>query len=100
MACFDNKPKKVEQVQTPPIVNSLNKSQSAWNQAGTWEDKALKRDLIEKIIGEGLALKLSLQGSIVKVIRGEASLVTVRGKRKLGYDLDLDLTLSIDGTNV
>ena len=56
--------------------------------------------MIEKIIGEYLALKLSLQGSKVKVTRGEASLVTVRGKRKLGYDLDLDLSLSIDGTNV
>ena len=31
----------------------------------------------------------------VKVIRGEGSLITVRGKRKLGYELDIEVT--VDG---
>jgi len=29
----------------------------------------------------------------VKVIRGEGSLITVRGKRKLGYELDIEVTV-------
>ncbi len=44
--------------------------------------------------------KRLIECSSVKVTRGEASLITVRGKRKLGYDLDLDITLSIEGTSV
>lgn len=30
----------------------------------------------------------------VKVLRGEGSLITVRGKKKLGYELDIELLLS------
>ena len=59
----------------------------------------MKRDQVEALIREGLSSKVA-ECISVKVKRGEASIVTVRGKRKLGYDLDLEVNFKIDGTNI
>ena len=50
MQCFDNRPIKIEGVKPIEQTAPKSKAQSAWNQAGTWEDRTLKRDQLEKII--------------------------------------------------
>jgi len=74
---------------------------SAWNTAGTWEDRKLKADQLNKVLLEfwdSSETKGSLEAShglklVPKVIKGEGSLITVRGKRKLGYDLTVEITV-------
>ncbi len=41
-----------------------------------------------------------MQCESAKVTRGEASLITVRGKRKLGYEFDVELIIQIDSNKV
>lgn len=82
-------------------------AQSAWNQAGTWEDKTLNATKLQKIFDEhygqsevtnGINALLGCEQS-VKVLAGEGSLITVRGKRKLGYELSAEITFKFkDGS--
>ncbi|XP_042050933.1 uncharacterized protein LOC121796216 [Salvia splendens] len=72
---------------------------SAWNRAGTWEEKNLNKWATERI--KELLLSMgSLEFSagkaeIAEVTRcsGDAFLVTVRNKKRVGYTYELSLTV-------
>ena len=75
---------------------------SAWNVAGTWEDKKLKKEILAKIIKDELIHQDNIQKEAfsgiklieIKSISGEGSLVMVRGKKRLGYELNLELIVA------
>lgn len=90
LQCFDNRPTKVVE---PVQHKSSSTGQSAWNTAGTWEDKTLSFSHLQKVFDQ-FWTQATLMCDSVKVLRGEGSLITVRGKRKLGYELDIELLLS------
>jgi len=93
-------PKKIEdpyflkQIEATKTTNG-----SAWNTAGTWEDKKLSMKFLQSSFEKQLIeteykfttgyLKVSSFDSVT----GEASLVTSRGKRRMGYELELKVKL-------
>jgi hypothetical protein len=86
-------------------TSEVTKSRSsAWNTAGTWEDKVLKKDFIKKVIEEELVQNEQAQYEFngykitgIRSLTGEGSLIMVRGKRKLGYELRMELLVeSVD----
>ncbi|XP_071729701.1 uncharacterized protein [Rutidosis leptorrhynchoides] len=81
--------------------NSSNHLGSAWNKAGTWEEKNLNKWATERI--KELVLSLgslefpSGKAEIAEVSRckGDAFLVTVRNKKRVGYTYEI--TLQVKG---
>ncbi|CAH8358722.1 unnamed protein product [Eruca vesicaria subsp. sativa] len=75
----------------PPALGSL------WNQAGTWEEKNLTKwatdRLKELLVSVGLLQFSSGKAEIIDVSRcvGDAFLVTVRNKKRVGYTYELSL---------
>ncbi|KAL3623544.1 hypothetical protein CASFOL_032360 [Castilleja foliolosa] len=74
---------------------------SAWNRAGTWEEKNLNKwasDRIKELLVSMEFLEFSGgRAKIEEVTRcyGDAFLVTVRNKKRVGYTYEL--TLSVEG---
>ncbi|XP_047950153.1 uncharacterized protein LOC125195910 [Salvia hispanica] len=72
---------------------------SAWNRAGTWEEKNLNKWATERIKELLLSMgSLEFSGGkaeITEVTRcsGDAFLVTVRNKKRVGYTYELSLTV-------
>ncbi|KAF3543508.1 hypothetical protein DY000_02001150 [Brassica cretica] len=70
---------------------------SLWNQAGTWEEKNLTKwatDRLKELLGSVGSLQFSSgKAEIVDVNRcvGDAFLVTVRNKKRVGYTYELSL---------
>ncbi|TNV84483.1 hypothetical protein FGO68_gene1640 [Halteria grandinella] len=91
---YDMRPTKVEDQKQ--IVQPEKQVASAWNKAGTWEDKGINREQIQRILEQFLITTQNDDSFIqtAKVLRGEGSLITVRGKRKLGYEVDLEIGLA------
>ena len=76
----------------------MTKTNSAWNKAGTWEDKTLKTDVIKKYL---IAQKIEIGDSNrkllltdIKSIKGEASIAVVRGQPRMGYELSITAELT------
>ena len=76
----------------------MRKTNSAWNKAGTWEDKNLKTDVIKKYL---IAQKIEIGDSNrkllltdIKSIKGEASIAVVRGQPRMGYELSITAELT------
>ncbi|KAJ4875242.1 chaperone binding [Raphanus sativus] len=75
----------------PPALGSL------WNQAGTWEEKNLTKwatdRLKELLVSVGSLQFSSGKAEIIDVSRcvGDAFLVTVRNKKRVGYTYELSL---------
>ncbi|KAG2333296.1 hypothetical protein Bca52824_004476 [Brassica carinata] len=76
---------------TAPSLGSL------WNQAGTWEEKNLTKwatDRLKELLGSVGSLQFSSgKAEIIDVNRcvGDAFLVTVRNKKRVGYTYELSL---------
>lgn len=74
---------------------------SAWNRAGTWEEKSLNKwanDRIKELLVSVGSVELSGgKAEITEVTRcnGDAFLVTVRNKKRVGYTYEL--TLKVKG---
>ncbi|XP_019174737.1 PREDICTED: uncharacterized protein LOC109170196 isoform X2 [Ipomoea nil] len=74
---------------------------SAWNRAGTWEEKSLNKwanDRIKELLVSVGSLELSGgKAEITEVTKcnGDAFLVTVRNKKRVGYTYEL--TLKVKG---
>ncbi|KAL2534436.1 ATPase activator [Abeliophyllum distichum] len=70
---------------------------SAWNRAGTWEEKSLNKwasDRIKELLVSVETLEFSGgRAEIAEVTRcsGDAFLVTVRNKKRVGYNYELTL---------
>ncbi|KAJ0266820.1 hypothetical protein HA466_0007520 [Hirschfeldia incana] len=75
----------------PPALGSI------WNQAGTWEEKNITKwatDRLKELLGSVGSLQFSSgKAEIIDVSRcvGDASLVTVRNKKRVGYTYELSL---------
>jgi tetratricopeptide (TPR) repeat protein len=100
----DIAPKKLSGTSTPTATDSLateNKGASAWNKAGTWEERdvtawakeALQTQLEETIYT--LPESSPAPGAEVKIkkasVSGHASFAVVRGKKRYIYELSADL---------
>jgi activator of HSP90 ATPase len=91
----------------PPLPQKLNNNDAApnappalgslWNQAGTWEEKSLTKwatDRLKELLGSVGSLQFSSgKAEIIDVNRcvGDAYLVTVRNKKRVGYTYELSL---------
>ncbi|CDW76705.1 UNKNOWN [Stylonychia lemnae] len=76
---------------------SSKEASSAWNRAGTWEDKTLKKPQLQKIL-ESLFINANLDSPLddsivfgITVTEGEASIIMVRGKVKVGYEFSVEI---------
>ncbi|KAI3443487.1 hypothetical protein Pfo_000152 [Paulownia fortunei] len=93
-------PKKIDPAD---LCNQPNQTHlgSAWNRAGTWEEKNLNKwatDRIKELLVSMGSLEFSGgKAEIVEVTRcsGDAFLVTVRNKKRVGYTYEL--TLKVKG---
>lgn len=80
--------------------SSLGTGASAWNAAGTWEEKDFfgwaKDSIKEHLVGLGPTLAAGT-GEITGIEKctGEANVVCVRGKIRHGYDLDVTFEWSV-----
>ena len=98
----DSCPKKITSIEQNNINTSSDdlsineKSGSVWNSAGTWEEKSCDKWAIKTIKNKLLAIHIKTPDITVKItdvnsIQGEASITTVRGKKKYIYDFSLDI---------
>ena len=83
-----------------PQSNTAPNSASAWNQAGTWEEKNTSEwcnSSLEKHLKETRVEMNSLTASIseVKDLTGDASVVTVSGKKRYVFDFNSNLKYKI-----
>ncbi|KAH0906728.1 hypothetical protein HID58_038555, partial [Brassica napus] len=74
---------------------------SLWNQAGTWEEKNITKwatDRLKELLGSVGSLQFSSgKAEIIDVNRcvGDAFLVTVRNKKRVGYTYELSLKVQV-----
>eukprot|EP01016_Furgasonia_blochmanni_P033339 TRINITY_DN3477_c0_g1_i1.p1 TRINITY_DN3477_c0_g1~~TRINITY_DN3477_c0_g1_i1.p1 ORF type:complete len:208 (+),score=65.68 TRINITY_DN3477_c0_g1_i1:194-817(+) len=94
-------PKKIDD---PTLIQDAGKpvtGHSAWNTAGTWEEKKLSADIVKGLIDKHLAGYQTPDGlnafRKVKNLTGDITVVLSRGKKRLGYNLKF--TLVFKGTN-
>lgn len=98
----DIAPKKIEATPTPVVVDAPTNT-SAWNKAGTWEEKdytnsakdLLTNSLLQSqyniTVADSSSFDSDFEGGVAKVtkvrdIDGHASIATVRGKRRVIYE--------------
>jgi len=111
----DIAPKRISTTPVPLVTNNGAKSEStsAWNKAGTWEEKdhtkyaqELLMDALSKVQytiseSDALAIHKDIVGGVtakvsnVKNIDGHASIATVRGKRRYVYEFSLTIEFKI-----
>ncbi|CAN8248421.1 unnamed protein product [Cochlearia groenlandica] len=90
-------PHKLTNNNNDAVSNAPASLGSLWNQAGTWEEKNLTKwanDRIKELIGSVGSLQFSCgKAEIVDVNRcvGDAFLVTVRNKKRVGYTYELSI---------
>lgn len=91
----NTKPQKVESDTSNSSPSKSNGTgASAWNTIGTWEEKHFdKNDLKEHLQNQDLKGG-DLPVKDLDFTSGTVSLVTVRGKRKIGYNLSVEFKLS------
>ncbi|KAK9741560.1 hypothetical protein RND81_03G113400 [Saponaria officinalis] len=88
----------------PKKLSSLHSSQppslgSVWNSAGTWEEKNMNKwatDRIKELLTSMGSLEFSngkAKVSEVSTCTGDAFLVTVRNKKRVGYTYELSLVV-------
>merc|ERR1712065_126598 len=94
-----------EQISSPAEAEvTVMQGASAWNSGGTWEEKSVfqKTEAFLKHELEGAELGPGLRVDAVESVKGEASVVYVRKKKKPGFELDLTLkwTYAPDGESL
>ncbi|KAH7302099.1 hypothetical protein KP509_23G056400 [Ceratopteris richardii] len=91
---------EVAQVQQPTTLGSV------WNQAGTWEERCITKWATSRLKELLMTLEpLRLEDGYVQVTEvtrcaGEASLVTVRNKKRHGYSYEITLKFKGDWRGV
>lgn len=98
-----------QQVEVSPDKSPANTVGSEWNQAGTWEEKEVTEWAKERMTaclseaalgGHQVTLEsgpssVSARVSKVKSLTGDAHIVTVRKKRKCGYNFEAELSFRL-----
>lgn len=100
----DITPKRIDpaSTQAPTSTTDEKKAVSAWNKAGTWEEKDVtswaRDELKTKLLSSVYTLPASSPspGSVARVTKvkscnGHASVATARGKRRYIYEFDVEL---------
>ena len=93
-------PALIQQLEKTSLASSKATQNSAWNKAGTWEDKKLKlEDLKQFLLSQAVIVgkhdqDRKLEVTDVKSISGEASVAVVRGQPRVGYELTLKVELT------
>ena len=89
-------PKKIDDPELlKKIESQQNANGSAWNKAGTWEDKKLKMETLKQyfatylVDSEWTCFKDQLVATEIETCTGEASIICSRGKKRMGYELEL-----------
>lgn len=91
----NTKPQKVEgeEVSTPSL-KSNSSGGSAWNSIGTWEERHIDRIELKDYLQDHISKAGDHTVKNLDLTSGSVSLVTVRGKRKIGYNLVVEFKLS------
>jgi hypothetical protein len=85
---------------------SLSPHASAWNSAGTWEERVVTSTahaaLRARLLGANFPASPRLRVAAVTALSGEVRLVCVRGKVRCGFDLRLEVAweLAVEGGGV
>ena len=88
-----------------PAAKANVKGVSSWNSAGTWEEKDVsgwaKETCKNKIEAATFTLPAGVEGAVVKVVEvknfeGDASVATVRGKRRFIYDFNFTVKWEVE----
>jgi len=94
-------PKRLTVTSPTPIEKNTSNQASAWNKAGTWEDKDCTSSAKELLSNMLLLAKFDLpQGGVAKVTKitdfdGYANIVTVRSKLKHVYEFSFTVEWNI-----
>ncbi|EAR83931.4 Hsp90 ATPase activator, amine-terminal protein (macronuclear) [Tetrahymena thermophila SB210] len=87
-------PKKIDPTQ---IQQNQSKHVSQWNQIGTWEEKKIELSQVKEILEKGFkespvqSVDQRIEFYNISKLEGDVSIVTVRGKKKPGYHLKLNV---------
>ncbi|KAK2646133.1 hypothetical protein Ddye_021328 [Dipteronia dyeriana] len=94
-------PKKLNQNEIISTESQPNVLGSVWNRAGTWEEKNLNKwasDRIKELLTSVGSMEFSggkAEIAEVSTCSGDAFLVTVRNRKRVGYNYEL--TLKVEG---
>eukprot|EP00162_Nutomonas_longa_P005967 comp16583_c0_seq1/m.26713 comp16583_c0_seq1/g.26713 ORF comp16583_c0_seq1/g.26713 comp16583_c0_seq1/m.26713 type:complete len:163 (+) comp16583_c0_seq1:26-514(+) len=93
------------QVGPPPkleaeVVPVVNNGASAWNAAGTWEEKSAKSTAHRFISSHLSSLQIGPHSVSSPSVSGDASVVIVRGRKKPGFAISLSFSLSTTSVSV
>ncbi|GMH54391.1 hypothetical protein TrRE_jg6812, partial [Triparma retinervis] len=103
----DITPKPIAATNCPPPApissdSTPTKSASAWNSAGTWEEKDTTewcqgrlKDTLKCTVAEEDCSSLVAKVSELKDVNGDASVVVSRGKKRYIFDLSCDLKFEV-----
>lgn len=92
------RPLTAEELKAHNISNGTNTVGSKWNQAGTWEEKSLStwangrvRELLPTV--EPVEFDHVCTARVLEVTScsGEASMVTVRQRKRIGYSFEIEM---------
>ncbi|EFJ08556.1 hypothetical protein SELMODRAFT_152880 [Selaginella moellendorffii] len=95
--CQAEVPRKLTAAEGDSLVSRQNRVGSAWNQLGTWEEKNLNSWAIARLKEMLLALEpieyADGSARVTEVVgcSGDATVVTVRNKKRIGYSFDITL---------
>lgn len=65
---------------------------SNWNQVGTWEEKHFTIDALKEHLGtQNITFEGGYRVSKISNVEGDVSCVMVRGKKKVGFTLKMDI---------
>jgi len=107
----DITPKPISATTSPtPIARAPSDSTpskvSAWNSAGTWEEKDTSnwcqgrlKDILNETVAEEDGSSLIVKVSELKEVSGDASVVVSRGKKRYVFDLECDIKIEVVDTD-
>jgi len=92
----DTKPKPLDPAEAKKLVEGGHStSHSAWNTAGTWEEKGIDKAKVKQVLEQGILNFKSADGKVVitEMIKceGNTQQVISKGKKRLGFNLQITL---------
>lgn len=96
-------PLKVSAASAEPAPGPTSPHASAWNSAGTWEEKKVTASAVAALRARLLAARfpprsgVALRLKAVPKLQGEVTVVSVRGKVRCGYELQLEAEWELQG---
>jgi len=89
-------PKKVEEDQAKTLKakeETKTDGHSAWNTAGTWEEKKLNGKFFQEVLEKALIGYKNKDGNLeitaINDVTGEGRLIVSRGKKRIGFELGI-----------